>query len=146
MSIDSNLIFETDHWKVILMNKQRYLGRCGVVLKRNCGDLADFTNEEAFDFLAVVRKLENLLRKTFNATMFNWACLMNNAYHESPPNPQVHWHFRPRYDHSVEFAGEAFADPNFGKHYLSHSLDNAGRIVTPELQAQIAEELRKNLS
>lgn len=145
MNIDPNLIFETDYWKVILMNKQRYLGRCVVVLKRDCGDLADLTNEEALDFLAVVRKLEDLLRKTFNATMFNWACLMNNAYRESPPNPQVHWHFRPRYDHSVEFAGETFTDPNFGEHYLSHSLDNAGPIISPELQAQIAEELRKNL-
>lgn len=53
---------------------------------------------------------------------------------------------RPRYDHPVEFAEEVFADPNFGEHYLSHALDKAGRIVTPELQAQIAAELRRNLS
>lgn len=146
MPMNNNIpIFETTHWEIALMNKQRYLGRCVVVLKRNCGDLSELTNEEMLDFLAVVRELEDLLRKTFNATMFNWSCLMNAAYRESPPNPQVHWHFRPRYNHPVEFANELFEDPNFGEHYLSHSLDNAGRIVAPELQAQIVSELRKNL-
>lgn len=145
MNNDTNFIFETSYWQIKLMNEQMYLGRCVVVLKRSCGDLAGLTNEETLDFLVVVRKMEGLLRKTFNATMFNWSCLMNAAYRETPPNPQVHWHFRPRYDHLVEFAGEVFKDPNFGHDYFRDSTEQGRRIITLKLQAQIAEELRKNL-
>jgi diadenosine tetraphosphate (Ap4A) HIT family hydrolase len=140
-----NLVFETPYWKIILMDEQRYLGRCVVVLKRSCGDLAELNKEETLDFFEVVQKLGNLLRKTFDATMFNWACLMNRAYRETPPNPQVHWHFRPRYNHKVEFAGEIFEDPNFGTHYLRETDEGGSRIVTPALQSKIVAELQKNL-
>ncbi len=95
------------------------------------------------DFLALVRKLETLCRKTFGATMFNWTCLMNNAYQNSPPEPQVHWHFRPRYDAPVKVAGKTFEDPNFGYHYLRGSEND--RIESPEILQTILAELRKNL-
>ncbi len=143
MNEEPRVIFETSYWKVKIMNEQRYFGRCIVALKRRWGDFVDINNEELLDFLEVVRKMEDLFRRTFNATMFNSACLMNNAYQVSPPNPQVHWHFRPRYNHPVEFGGEVFEDPNFGYHYLRG--EEVDRIVSNELQAQIAEELRKNL-
>lgn len=64
-----------------------------------------------------MKKLESALKKSFNATMSNWTCLMNNAYQNEPPNPHIHWHFRPRYNHKVEFAGLTFEDPEFGHHY-----------------------------
>lgn len=111
-------IFETEHWKVFLMPNQTYLGYCSVSLRRrDCGDLADVTNEEVLDFLQLVKKLEAALRKAFNATMFNWTCLMNLAYQNTPPTPHVHWHFRPRYNQAVNFAGMEFIDKFFGQHY-----------------------------
>lgn len=113
-----NLIFETTYWNVFLMPNQTYLGYCSVSLKRrDCGDLADVTNEEMLDFLQLAKKLENALRKAFNATMFNWTCLMNLSYQNNPPTPHMHWHFRPRYDHPVKFAGLEFTDKFFGQHY-----------------------------
>ncbi len=140
-----NLVFETPYWKIFLKDEQNYLGRCVVILKRECGDLADLDTDEILDFFDVVKKLENLLRKTFNATMFNWTCLMNHSYLENPPQPQVHWHFRPRYDHPVEFAQNIFKDPNFGKHYLRGEGGEGEKIVAPVLQDKIVEELRKNI-
>lgn len=90
----------------MLLSDQTYLGRSVVTLKRrDCGDLAKLTEDEILDFLDLVGKLENAFRKAFNATMFNWTCLMNLAYQNTPPDPHVHWHFRPRYDHKVSFAG-----------------------------------------
>ena len=136
-----NLILGTPHWKVILMPDQKYLGRCVVVLKRKCGDLAELKQNEILDFFKVVRKTESLLKKTFNATMFNWACLMNNAYQETVPNPQVHWHFRPRYNHPVEFGNQTFNDSRFGHYYL----EEPEEIPSQEVLDKIAEELRKNL-
>lgn len=139
---NDRLVFETKFWEVFLMEKQLYLGRCVVVLKRDCGDLADITEDEVLDFLSLVKKLESLIRKTFNATMFNWGCLMNNAYQVSPAKPQVHWHFRPRYQDSVELNGQIFQDPNFGHHYLRE--DNE-IIVSNEVFKIILNKLRENL-
>ncbi len=136
-------LFETKYWNVVLLEEQRYLGRSVVELKRECGDLADLTEEEILDFFQIIAKMQDLLRKTFDATMFNWACLMNNAYQEVTPKPQIHWHFIPRYNHEVTFVSETFKDINFGHHHLKNG--EGDRIVSPELRTKIAEELRNNL-
>jgi len=109
--------FETKYWRIVLSIDQRYLGRCVVVLKRRCSTLAELKKEEWLDFAELVKRLESTLKRAFGATMFNWTCLMNDAYQKSPPNPQVHWHFRPRYNHKVKFAGLTLEDPEFGHHY-----------------------------
>src|SRR3989344_6640821 len=111
------LIFETKFWKIIIAPDQAYIGRCYVTLKRHCGDLAELENSEWSDFIELVKKLESALKKSFDATMFNWTCLMNNAYQHDPPNPHVHWHFRPRYRNIVKFEEDVFEDPEFGHHY-----------------------------
>jgi diadenosine tetraphosphate (Ap4A) HIT family hydrolase len=133
-------IFETRHWKILLMDDQRYLGRSVVVLKRPCRDLAEVTEEEMTDFLGVVRRFEKAAREAFGATMFNWACLMNLAYQHTPPDPQVHWHVRPRYDHPVVFGGEMFTDADFGNHYARGEGD---RSVSAATAGMIVAALRK---
>src|SRR3990170_4537805 len=65
--------------------------------------------------------LESSFKKTFDARLFNWSCLMNNAFKEKPANPHVHWHLRPRYEKEVKFAGITFIDPEFGHHYTKGS-------------------------
>lgn len=133
-------IFETPFWFVVLhVSDQTYLGRSVVVLKRSCGDLAEVTEAELLDFLTVVRRFEGVARAAFGARMFNWACLMNDAYQETDPKPQVHWHVRPRYDHPVVFAGETFDDTAFGH----HSLRGTERVLARDVLEEIASELRK---
>jgi diadenosine tetraphosphate (Ap4A) HIT family hydrolase len=135
------VILNTKYWQVALSHGQSYLGRCYVTLKRHAGDLADLSKDETLDFLNLVRKLENALRKAFNATMFNWACLMNNAYQEKKPEPHVHWHFKPRYREKVKFAGMIFEDPEFGHHYSRER-----RIeISEQIMKKIAEKIRENL-
>jgi len=145
MKPDRELLFETQYWKIELRPEQLYLGRCRVELKRKCGDLADLTKEEILDFFEIVKKLENLLRKTFNATMFNWTCLMNNAFEEnSDESSQVHWHFRPRYKNPVEFNDEVFKEPNFGHHYIRER--DKEKIVSREMLKAINAKLQENLN
>ncbi len=139
---EADLIYETDFWRVIVAIDQTYLGRCVIVLKRDCGDLSEVSHEEMLDFLDnVVVKTEKALRKAFGATLFNWGCLMNNAFQEENPKPQVHWHLRPRYQTAPIVLGEAFTDPNFGHHYER----GVERKVTPEVKAEIIKKFRENL-
>jgi diadenosine tetraphosphate (Ap4A) HIT family hydrolase len=141
MGQDNDLIYQTNFWKVILMPDQTYLGRCVVVLNRKCGSLAELSSEEISDFFDnVVKKLENAFRINFNATMFNWTCLMNDAYLGANPDPQVHWHFRPRYRESVNFLGEIFTDPNFGYHYEK----GTEKIISQKIRAEIIKRIKSN--
>lgn len=142
LASSERFVYSTEFWEIIIATDQTYLGRCVVLLKRDCGDLAEVNREEFTDLLEnVIQKLEKACTEAFGAKMFNWACLMNNAYQEPDPKPQVHWHFRPRYDHPVEFAGETFEDPNFGHHYKRG--DDFNREVSPAVQRKIIEEIRK---
>lgn len=124
------------------MPDQFYLGRCVIVLKRKCGALADLTKEEVIDFWEnVVKKLEAAFKRSFGAVMFNWTCMMNDAYKNDPPDPQVHWHLRPRYDRVVEFEGETFTDPNFGHHYERHT----ERVISEDVRRKIIKKLQGNI-
>lgn len=115
LSPDALRIFDTASWDVVLNPNQTYVGRCVVVLKRPCEDLADISEDEWLEFLGIVKKTEALLRVALDATMFNWACSMNHAYQQVPPKPQVHWHLIPRYAHPIVVGNRQFTDPNFGQ-------------------------------
>ena len=115
--METYTLFETDHWIVELREDQLYFGRCVVVLKRDCEALSNLTKEEFLDYLSVVQIFESGMKKAFGAEMFNWACLMNNAYRDGRKS-QVHWHVRPRYRKAVVCLGQEFHDPNFGYHYI----------------------------
>lgn len=138
MDLD-RLIFETNYWQVLLAEDQTYLGRAVIILKRPCSTLSGLSAEEFADFYEIVKRYEKALANTFQATMFNWTCLMNDYYKEAEPKPQVHWHCRPRYKNPVNFSGEIFADPNFGHHYER----GVERKVSKEIKAAIISEIKK---
>lgn len=138
----NRFIAETKHHQVILSEDQTYFGRCVVVLSRPCETLAHITHEELDDFLKLVQTFEHIFKEEYGATMFNYCCLMNNAYQKTSPDPQVHWHFRPRYNKSIFFDGVEFSDPNFGHHYIREPQ----RILPVELQEKIIEDLRSKFA
>ena len=140
---EETILFETDFWKIVLSPDQDYLGRCVIILKRDSGEMSNITSDEWFDIHKnIITKLESALKKAFDATMFNWTCLMNNAFKAKNPKPHVHWHFRPRYNHDVTFAGEKFQDVEFSHHY-SRKRKN---IVSKDVLKKISEEVRKHIS
>ncbi len=142
VKINKNPVLETDYWIVLLASDQAYLGRCYVTLKRHCGDLADLTEEEWGDLYQLISKLESSVEKAFDATLFNWTCLMNMAYQNKPYNPHVHWHFRPRYDHPINFRGLTFDDPEFGHHYAREH--ERSQEVSDEIQQKIIDKIKKH--
>ena len=138
---DEDFIYETKLYKVFLAPEQSYLGRCVIISKRHCESLSDLNQKELDDFLELIKKIESTSKKAFGATMFNWTCLMNNSYRKMPYHPHIHWHFRPRYEHKVEFAGVTFEDPDFGNHYDKTRTQN----VSIEVKKKIIEKIRAQL-
>jgi len=104
--------------------------------------LAELTREEWLDYADIVKKLEQAIRLAFGAVVFNWGCLMNNAFQVSPATPHIHWHLRPRYDKTVNFDGLEFIDPLFGYHY-----DRAqSQKVSDETLNNIQSKIQENIS
>lgn len=104
----------TDKWIVYLAPSQRYLATCVVALRRKCRDLSELKTEEWVEFAVVVRVLESTVGDLFGPELFNWSCFKNSAFRSENPDPEVHWHFIPRYSRPVKFGGEVFRDPDFG--------------------------------
>lgn len=136
-----DFILETNYWKVFISPNQTYLGRCFVALKRHCGDLAELEKEEWEEYVGLVKRLEAALRKTFEAIMFNWTCLMNDAYKKADPDPHVHWNFRPRYGQPVEVDGLFFEDQEFGRHYDNLKNKEVNEMVKETIISRIKESL-----
>jgi diadenosine tetraphosphate (Ap4A) HIT family hydrolase len=140
----------TKHWKITYWMNQAYLGRSLIIAKRHFGNYEEMTNEEAEEYREILRQFLPALKKTFGATHFNVAYLMNQAYRrEKPdppqkdgqPNPHFHWHVIPRYDGMRNFHGQTFEDPDFG-----NSFDfNRKQYLTGDFQKQVIEAIRANL-
>lgn len=136
-----SLVVETEFWHVTLSSNQSYLGRSYVTLKRHCESLSDLEPNEWLDFVELTKKLERVYKKVFDATLFNWSCLMNLAYQESPAHPHVHWHFHPRYNHEVEVGGVKFVDSEFGYHYDKEREQRVDDSVLQEIRVQILQNI-----
>jgi diadenosine tetraphosphate (Ap4A) HIT family hydrolase len=119
----SNFIFTTKYWGVDVMDDQTYFGRLVLVVLAPRQTLPELNEEEQRDFFIMIKRLETFFKEEFQATMFNYSCLMNNAYRDGE-TPHVHFHFRPRYAKPIVVLGQTFSDPNFGEHYISPSLNN----------------------
>ncbi|MHA1686543.1 MAG: HIT family protein [Candidatus Heimdallarchaeaceae archaeon] len=137
----ADFLFETKHYRVYLSEDQSLLGRLIVVLKRHATTLSDLSAEEMLDFLNIVKVTESTLKDAFGATMFNWSCLMNNAYKQQP-NPHVHWHCRPRYKQDVNFEGAVFSDPDFAHHYNN----KRKRAINKETKHKIVEKIKATVT
>lgn len=111
-------LLQTEYWHISVAPHQSFLGKCYVSLNKHKSSLSELNENEWVDFGKLAAILESTIKEAFGADMFNWTCLMNDAYYETNnPNPHVHWHVRPRYDHNVEINGYTFTDEQFGRHY-----------------------------
>lgn len=123
MNRERILVHKTERWLVYTHQQQGYLGRCVVTARRSLTSLSDMTDEDWLDFAALTKDYESKIKDVFGATMFNWTCMMNNAY-KGGEEPHVHWHVRPRYSKDVSFQNTIFSDPQFGHHYdRLHNID-----------------------
>ncbi|MCE5213673.1 MAG: HIT family protein [Methanobacterium sp.] len=136
------LIEETPYWMIFLAPSQRYLGTCVVALKKKRANLSEVNDAEWDDFVQIVRKMEDSVNKSFKPNLFNWSCFKNAAFRKDNDDvdPEIHWHFIPRYQETVLFCGVKFDDPDFG-----HIPQPIARKVSSEVMNNIKLEIKKNL-
>ena len=66
------------------------------------------------------KELERVCNKVLKPTMYNFACLMNNAYRDNE-TPNVHYHFVPRYKEETIIVGKKYKDKHFGYNFWKWS-------------------------
>ena len=111
------MLYENNDWIVFLADKQDYIGRCMVVCQEHCQSISDLNIEQWISLKVIMSSLEQMLKSVLGATMFNWSCLMNDAYKADCACPHVHFHMRPRYAEPVIIKNREYRDDEFAHHY-----------------------------
>ena len=96
----------------------------------------------------IEQELERIFKKLFNATMFNFACLMNNAYRDNE-KPHVHFHFIPRYKNQLNIFNKVYKDKHFGYNFWKWALNkfkSQKNIFTKEERLKIFEMMKNEFN
>ena len=101
---------------------QDFLGQC--IISGHKKSLSEMTPEEWIELGKLENELERICKKIFNATMFNFCCLMNNAYRDNI-TPHVHYWFFPRYKEKVNIFDKKFEDIHFGYNFWKWNDDKS---------------------
>jgi diadenosine tetraphosphate (Ap4A) HIT family hydrolase len=83
--------------------------------------LSELSSDEWIELGIIEKELERVCKKLFDATMFNFACLMNNAYRDGE-TPKVHYHFVPRYKNELKLFNKVYRDRHFGFNFWKWNL------------------------
>ena len=100
------LVKEYEHWVMLLKPKQTTVGTLVLVEKSEATHLGELSRESWAEFVDVSRDAEAWTRQAFGAEKFNYLALMMK-------DPNVYFHFVPRYSQPVEVGGESFADTDW---------------------------------
>lgn len=114
-------LYKGNNWNVIFGDWcQDHPGYCIVANKKEA--LSELTDEDWMELGKLEKELERVCKKLFGATMFNFCCLMNNAYRDNE-TPHVHYHFVPRYKNELNLFGKKYKDRHFGYNFWKWDLN-----------------------
>lgn len=113
-------LYKGKNWDVIFGDWcQEFIGYC--IIGNDKESLSELTPEAWEELGKLEKELERVCKKVFGATMFNFACLMNNAYRDNE-QPHVHYHFVPRYKDELNLFGKVYKDKHFGYNFWKWAL------------------------
>lgn len=139
-------LYQGKYWEVVFTEWcQEFPGEC--IISSTKEHLSDLTEEEWIELGLIEKKLERVCQKLFQATMFNFACLMNNAYRDHE-KPHVHFHFIPRYENKREILNKTYQDRHFGYNMWKWALSKFKAqkdIFTKEEKLEIYNKMQKEL-
>ena len=140
-------LYKSKYWEVVFVDWcQEFPGQC--IISNTKESLSDLTNDEWIELGKIEKELERVCQKLFNSTMFNFACLMNNAYRDNK-KPHVHFHFIPRYKNEVLLFGKKYKDKHFGFNMWKWSnsrIKSQKDIFTREEKLEIYEMMKKEIN
>lgn len=102
------LLFENQHWLLLLRPHQVTLGSMVVVSKSDAESLSTISEAAFAAFPQICQCAERALKDLFSAKKFNYLALMM-------VDPHVHFHVIPRYNSPVRYLGEEFVDTDWPK-------------------------------
>lgn len=118
-------LYKGKYFNVIFVDWcQEFPGQC--IISCDKENLSLLTTDEWIELGIIEKELERVCKKVFNATMFNFACLMNNAYKDNE-KPHVHFHFIPRYKDELIIFNKKYIDKHFGYNMWKWSLSKFKR-------------------
>jgi len=140
-------LYKSSKWEIIFVDwSQEFVGQC--IISNNKESLSDLTDAEWIELGKLEKELERVVKKLFNATMFNFACLMNNAYKDNE-KPHVHFHFLPRYKNELKIFDKVYKDKHFGYNFWKWSTNifkSQKDIFTKEERLKIYEMMKKEFN
>ena len=140
-------LYESNNWEVIFGKwSQEFPGYCIISSKKE--KLSDLTEEEWKELGKIEKELERTCNKVLKPTMYNFACLMNNAYRDNE-KPNVHYHFVPRYKDKTIIVGKEYKDKHFGYNFWKWSnskFKSQKDIFTKEEKKKIYELLQEEFN
>ena len=138
------ILYKSKYWEVVFVSWcQEFVGDC--IISCNKESLSELTNDEWLELGKLEKELERVTKKLLGATMFNFACLMNNAYRDNE-KPHVHFHFVPRYKNELKIFNKVYKDRHFGYNFWKWDLSKFKRqkdIFTKEEKIKIFEMIKK---
>ena len=139
-------LYKTKNWTVVFVSWcQEFPGDCIIASNNQKQSLSELNTEEWQELGTIEKELERITKKLFDATMFNFACLMNNAYKDNE-TPNVHFHFIPRYRNKTIILNKIYKDKHFGYNMWKWALSkfkSQKDIFTKEEKNKIYEMMKK---
>jgi len=140
-------LYKGKNWDVIFGDWcQDHPGYCII---GNDKESLSYLSSEAWKELGQIEKeLERVCKKVLGATMFNFCCLMNNAYRDNE-KPHVHYHFVPRYKNELKLFGKTYKDKHFGYNFWKWDLSrfkSQKDIFNKEEKMKIYEMMKKEFN
>ena len=140
-------LYKGKYWSVIFVDWcQEFPGDC--IISSNKENLSELINDEWIELGIIEKELERVTKKLFGATMFNFACLMNNAYRDNE-KPHVHFHFIPRYKNQLNMFNKVYKDRHFGYNFWKWSLSrfkSQKDIFTKEERLKMFEMMKEEFN
>ena len=140
-------LYKGKYWEVVFgIWCQDHPGYC--IISSDEESLSDLSPEAWQELGLLEKELERVCKKIFGATMFNFCCLMNNAYRDNE-KPHVHYHFVPRYRNEIKLFDKVYKDKHFGYNFWKWSLSRFKRqkdIFTHEERIKIYEKMKEEFN
>ena len=125
----SNILWQDDLCRVILVDDDDYPGFCRVILNRHVKEMTDLPLQERHRVMEAVFATEEAVREVLQPDKINLASLGNMV-------PHVHWHVIPR------FADDRhFPNPIWGETKRDKARREVPHDLTPRLRSSLAQRL-----